>query len=250
MKSGKRQHSRPFQMSPTGLAVLKHVARHGMTVSNVWDCPSEFAGADRTSVSKSVRELTHAGFLMRGDLHHGRFYFVLTETACEALSVSASKAGLMNEATKVRAYTKLLLLCNHRPELKSVATESFSKHFGENLRGIANRFFARPDDRQFIAFMRVDTRVQSRPSRAGQLIRTDIYRFAKHPLLASVMKQQSFEYIWITVSQPRADAVLAHFRRYLRIGKSPITIVVLPQLIPLLVGVPIDKEILALRTKT
>lgn len=47
----------------------------------------------------------------------------------------------------------------------------------------------------------------------------------------------------ITVTQARANSVLEHFRKYDRVGKSPITVVVLSQLLPLFVSIPIGKEV-------
>ena len=241
MKSGKASNPNITQLTPIEATVLEHVANYGLTTRDVWQ-DGDLANTDIASVGAAARSLTRSGLLEVGNLYHGRHYFVLTHRGIDQVKHSTVRPGLLSEPDKIQSYAKLLLLCIFRTDLRTVLAAPLVKQFGEGLRGIASRFLLKRDEQPFLAFLRIDTRVQSRPSRAAQAIRGDILRFARHPNLALVMKRQRFEYLWITATQARADAVLAHFRTYARVGKSQFTIVVMPKLLPLLVGVQINKE--------
>lgn len=250
MKSGSHESpNSPNDLLPVENALLVHLMTHGLTTSNVWDVCPLLKPFSRKAVGEAVRKFVKLKFLLRGELHHGRFYFVFSPESVKLSQPGFLQSGLLNEPMKLVLYTRLLLTCQLRHDLKPTPPDKILKQFGEELR-LQFRSFLLNNATKSIAFVRVDNRVQSRPARSAQVIRGDILRFAKISPLAAMMKRQHFEYVWITTTQPRAVAVLEHFRKYARVGKSPITIIVMPQLMPLLVGIPIHKEILNHRTIT
>ena len=58
------------------------------------------------------------------------------------------------------------------------------------------------------------------------------------------MRKQEFEYVWITATKGRAESVIREFRTYTRVGRSPISLVVMPELIPLAIPWVDAKEVL------
>lgn len=231
-------------LSATESALLAHVAKVRLTTSDVWEHAPDLVGQPRVKVGAVVRELVHKKLLLPGSLYHGRHYFVLSSAAAQLLQIDSSRSGLLSEPMKLKAYARQQLVCITRPDLALIGS---GRSTYQLLLGVATDGFtvANTGDNSVakFAFIRVDTSFASRPSRSAQTIRNDILRFAKLPKVAARMQAQCFEYIWITMTPRRAEAVKQHFRKYHRVGNSPITIVVMPQLLPLVVSTAIGKEV-------
>ncbi|MDX1926246.1 MAG: hypothetical protein SFV81_07005 [Pirellulaceae bacterium] len=242
MNSGSVMKADIKRLTDVEQAVLEHSRVFGITTSDIWDSDPTLKSFGRVAVGGAVRKLTRIGMLLRGTLHYSRYCFVYNPAVNAQMRVRSSPIDPQNESQKLLGYTKLLLHYGSRPDLHPIDPEQFVKHFGNNLRGSANRYMRRIDQPPTLTYLRIDTRVQSRPSRSAQVIRGDILQMVKNQQLASQMRQQKLEYLWVTPTQMRANAVIAHFRKYDRLGKSPISVVVLPQLLPLLTGVLIKKE--------
>lgn len=231
-------------LAPVELALLAHVANVRLTTKDVWEHAPDLAGLPRSEVGAAVRELIHKKLLVPGFLYHGRHYFVLTSAAAQLLKVAIGVSGLLSEPVKLKAYARQQLVCTVRHDLKLLGSgvkQVFLPSLEVPMDGFAMRQTTDATVAN-IAFIRVDSSFAGRPSRSAQTIRNDILRFAKLPALAAHMQAQRFEYIWITMTSRRAEAVKTHFRKYHRVGNSPITIVVMPQLLPLVVSTAIGKE--------
>ncbi|MDZ4848516.1 MAG: hypothetical protein SGI77_04430 [Pirellulaceae bacterium] len=242
MKSANRKKSRSVGNITNDRVVLTHIMKFGLTASSVWDCSEAFDGLDRIAIGHAVRRLAKAGVIKRGVLHHGKFYFVPTSEVCTIVGQRGVSFGLLGEPIKRFAFARLLIGCRERPSVVPALTSPLIKHCGESFRGIASRFLVKPSDCKYLGFLRIDSQLHSRPDRPAQQLRADLLRFAKQPLIATFMKQNSFEYLWTTVSTARANAVMEKFSSYKRVGRFPISVVVLPELMPLLAGITIQQE--------
>lgn len=241
--SDKRESS--DALSPVELALLMHAANVRLTTSDVWEHAPDLVGHTRPEIGAAVRTLIHKKLLVPGWLYHGRHYFVLTGMAARLLNVANGASGLLSEPAKLKTYARQQLICIARQDLQLLGNGVQRAHQPE-LRVPTDGFaiqLATDATLINVAFIRVDASFASRPSRSAQTIRHDILRFAKLPVIATHMQAQRFEYIWITMTPHRAEAVKAHFCRYHRVGNSPITIVVMPQLLPLVVSTAIGKEV-------
>ena len=240
MKSGETLCVQPAKLPVVESALVAHLKTHGLATFDVLDFATELKPHGREVVRATIRRLIRQRIVKRGKLYHGRSYFVLSTSVQQP-------AQLLSEPVKLILYARSVLIAKHRPELKPIGFLSFDRLLGKYFPGQGRSFLLNQSKAQTLAFMRVDNRVQSRPARAAQVIRSDVLRMAKNPLTAELMKSQHFEYIWITTTQPRAKAVLEKFRQYSRVGKSPVTDIVMPELLSLLIGIPIHKEILTPR---
>ena len=226
MSSGKVKSSTDLDsLSEIELTILSHISRFGLTTSDVWGVAPELKALLRSEVSAAIRKLNRSSLITSGWLHHGRHYFVLTEKGTQILGLINGKNGLLSESVKLRAYAGLLLVCSLRSELQILDTADVGVKLNANLNGLPNGFALMQNNPNRLAFIRVDSSPHAKPSRSAQSIRGDILRFAKHPVTRPMMQRTDFEYVWITVTQPRANSVLEHFRKYDRVGKSPITVV-------------------------
>lgn len=243
MKRGETYSKRVPYLNNDDFEVLRHIGRHELTTADVWSHAPELSHLDRKSVGASVRRLVRLKLVERAPLFHGRFYFALSPSGRAAASNSQAKPAEFSEGRKVQLYARLLLTCIHRKELTPVSAVLFARYFEQQWQPLAGRVLAVRDRDDSMAFMRVDAHIASRPTRAAQVLRSDILRLAKSNVIAAKMKTQRFEYIFITATKPRADAVIAHFRKYAKVGRSPITVILLPQLIPLLAATPLNREI-------
>ena len=233
----------PVELTKNETLVLSHVCRYGLTVSTVWAIANEFDGLDRVAVGAAVRRLTKLRLIERGVLHHGKFYFVPTHAGFEKLGKSPSSVGLMSEAAKLKAFARLMVCCREKPSFKLANSAVLIPRLGDSYRGIANRFLVSATDGQRLGYLNIDAHLASQPSRPAQQMRADILRFAKQPILATFMKDRCFEYFFVTVSKGRSEAVMKKFMPYKRVGKFPISVVVLPELMPLIAGISIGQEV-------
>ncbi len=223
--------------------VLLHTAKYKITWADAWDIDPALKTYPREKLAGTVRSLLRQKLLVRGTLHIGKYYFALTEKALARISKPDALSGLLSEHAKQRAVAKFLLVCHHRNDLQFVEDAPNDVPTLKSLHGLPNGFARRRNMPQGLAFVRVESSVIARPSRSAQIIQGDILRFARHPVIRPIMQKPAFEYIWVTSTQKRANAVLERFQKYKRGGAARFTVVVIPQLLPLLVPIPIGMEV-------
>jgi hypothetical protein len=213
-----------------------------LTVKAVWATSGDLAAFDAKAISKTIKRLVRRGLIEVGWLQHGTHYFVLSRRAARHLQ-SVNQCGLLSESAKLAAYGRLLFVTQYRAEFSFGQSNATARKLGFSTNGYAN-CFAINKSNQSLAFVRIDKSIASRPARSAQTMRSDILRLVKRTEIAELMKQKRFEYVWCTATQARAGATLREFRKYDRVGNSPVTQLVMPELVPLLCSIPAIEEVI------
>jgi hypothetical protein len=223
--------------------VLQHVARNRLTVNTVWDSAPDLQKIERRGIAKSIKRLVRRNKLEVGWLHHSRSYFVLTKKGIAKAGMTHTSSGLLGEVAKLHAYARLLLVNKYRTNLSFEISASLHRTLNLENYGLRSGLAVCSNSAR-LSFVRVDTSFAAQPIRSAQKLRSDIFRLAKKPEIASKMKTQQLEFIWITASPARGRAVMTEFRKYSRVGSSPMTVLVMDELLPLLIALPVGQEVL------
>ena len=150
----------------------------------------------------------------------------------------------MSEPKKQAAYARLLLACKYHPEMTPLEQEeAIELNRGFKKCGFMHSFAKRRDSGR-ICFVRVDRYPATRPRTGAQCLRNDILKLARNEAVEDLMLKEEFEYVWITATKGRAESVIREFRTYTRVGRSPLSLVVMPELIPLAMPWVRVKEVL------
>ncbi len=143
---------------------------------------------------------------------------------------------------KAKCSPRLLVGTLYIPGAVLCTAEQHSKLLGEGGQGLSLQFMLQPEQKKAF-YLQVDTSLYAYPSRTAQRLRDAIFRLAKLPAIKHLVQQQQFELVLVAVTAPRAESILNHFRRYDRVGGTPIQTLVVPELIPLLTAVPVGGSI-------
>jgi hypothetical protein len=235
MKSGKRAASYPPEVE---LALLKQIETYGMTSRLVWEHTASLKSFSATDITACLRALSKSGIVEAYPLHHGRFYFTFARHHTLNNRTSRWRGGAFGEAEKCKAFAKLVVGTLHLPGAVPCTAEQHSRLLGEGGQGLSLQFMLQPEQKK-VFYPQVDTSLVAYPSRTAQRLRDAIFRLAKLPAIKHLVQQQQFELLLLAVTAQRAESILNHFRRYDRVGGTPIRPLVVPELMPLLTAVPI-----------
>lgn len=235
MKSGKRAGSYPPELE---LALREQIETYGMTTRLVWERTESLKSFDSADITTCLRALSKSGVVEAHPLHHGRFYFTFARYHTLRNSTSRWRGGAFGESEKRRVFAKLLVGTLYLPGAVPCTAEQHSKLLGEGGQGLSLQFMLQPEQKK-VFYVLVDTSLHAYPSRTAQRSRDAIFRFAKMPAIKHLIHQQQFELVLVAVTAPRAESILNHFRRYSRVGGTPIRPLVVTELLPLLTAVPI-----------
>lgn len=235
MKSGKRTTGYPPELE---LALLKQIETYGMTTRLVWEHTASLKPFAATDITTCLRALSKSGIVEAHPLHHGRFYFTFARHHSLRDRTSRWRGGAFGEAEKCKTFAKLVVGTLHLPGTVPCSAEQHSKLLGEGGQGLSLQFMLQPDQKK-VVYPQVDTSLVALPSRTAQRLRDAIFRLAKLPAIKHLVQQQQFELVLVAITTQRADSILNHFRRYDRVGGTPIRPLAVPELMPLLTAVPI-----------
>lgn len=235
MKSGKRAGSYPPELE---LALREQIETYGMTTRLVWEHAASLKSYAATDITACLRAMSKSGIVEAHPLHHGRFYFTFARHHSLRDRTSRWRGGALGEAEKCRAFAKLVVGTLHSPDAVPCTAEQHSKLLGEGGQGLSLQFMLLPEQKK-VFYLQVDTSLYAYPSRTAQRLRDAIFRLAKLPAIKHMVQQQQFELVLVAVTAQRTESILNHFRRYDRVGGTPIRPLVVPELMPLLTAVPI-----------
>jgi len=234
MKSGKRANKPQPELEQ---ALLAQIETYGMTTRLVWDRYPSLRVYAATDITACLRTLSKAGVIEAHPLHHGRFYLTFTRQYKLRHPQSKWRGGPLGEAEKINMFAKLMVGTTYIPGATPCTAEQHAKLLGEGGHGLSLQFMLQPEQKK-LYYLQVDRSIHAYPSRTAQRLREAIFRLAKLPSIRHLVKEQQFEPVLVAVTPQRAEAILSHFRRYDRVGSTPIRIVVVPELTPLLSAVP------------
>ncbi len=235
MKSGKRGGSYPPDLE---VALREQIETYGMTTRLVWEHTVSLTSFAPAEITACLRVLSKSGLVEAHPLHHGRFYFTFARHHHLSHRTSRWRGGPFGESEKCKAFAKLVVGTLHLPGVVPCTVDQHSKLLGEGGQGLSLQFMVEAD-RQQIFYLQVDKSLFAQPSRSAQRLRDAIFRLAKLPAIKHLVQQQQFELVLVAVTAQRAESILNHFRRYDRVGSTPIRTLIVPELMPLLTAVPI-----------
>jgi hypothetical protein len=233
MKSGNAE------IDLAGQRILEHLVRYRLVTKPIWEAWQKLDPSGATDYSKAIKRLIKNRFVDCFSLHHGRFYFVLTERANRELNLSECGCGPLSEYEKVKAYARLAY-CSQTKSVELMTPPEVRVLISEECVSWSKGFYRIQSSPERVGFMRVDGNLQSHPARAAQQLRTDVFRFGKAPCIVKLIKSNRFELTWLTATEMRMSTVIELFRSYDKVGNAPINSVVLPALLPLLTSIPLD----------
>ena len=227
------------EIDSPGRRILEHLVRYRLVTKPIWETWQELDPSDPIDYSRAIKRLVKHRLVDGFSLHHGRFYFVLTEKAIRELSLNECGCGPLNEYEKVKAYARLVY-CSQTKAVELMTPSEVRDLISEECVGWSKGFYRIESSPERVGFMRVDGNLRSNPARAAQQLRTDVFRFGKAPCIVKLIKSNRFELTWLTATELRMSTVIDHFRSYDKVGNAPINSVALPELLPLLTSIPLD----------
>jgi hypothetical protein len=227
--------------NPLELALLEQVSKFGMTTRIVWGITPALKAFEERLIAKTIREMTKRKLLESHPLHHGRFYFTLTEKAARDTATNC-KGGPFCETNKIRSFVKLLIGVEQRPGYIPLPVEELSLRLKEKVVGLPDVFMADQCSKQ-ILLVRIDVDPAQRAARTAQKLRHDVFRLANTPSLRSLVIAKQLEVALAACTESRAASILEHFRSYDRVNVMPVRIIVLPKLLSLLLPVSLGGDI-------
>ena len=222
--------------------LIEHIGRHRLTTRLIWPNVVSLRDTPTSEIVKALRSLSKRGIVRAFPLHHGRFYFTLTKPAAAKLIDSELVGGQLSDGGKLKAFARLLLATKHTPIQTPISKTKLLELWGSIANGLPDGFYTRDGKPTVYGFLRIDACISSSASRASQQLRNDIFRFVKIRPIVELIKEKRFELSLVAATQFRAEAIMQRFRAYERVGATPVNMIVLPELLPLLTSVPIGAE--------
>ncbi|HMO37237.1 MAG TPA: hypothetical protein PKA06_14460, partial [Gemmatales bacterium] len=208
------------------------------TTRLVWEHSAALSEFSASEISGCLRTLTKSGDVEAHPLHHGRFYFTFTPQHKLRTTDTRWRGGAFGENQKIKLFAKLLVGTIYIPGSIPCTAQQLAKLLGDQDHGLSTQFLIHTEQKKAF-YLQVDTSLHARPSRTAQRLREVVFRLAKLPTVKHMVKQRQFELVLIAVTAQRAESILNHFRRYDRVGCTPIRVLVLPELMALLSSIPI-----------
>ena len=224
-------------MTATEKWLLDSIMDHGIITKETWVTPPPRRKWTATEMSSAMWSLTRRKIVVARPLHHGKTYFALSASTVHKLGLPENKGKELAEFAKLRVYAQLLFFTAYDKTAKRLRRDELAVRIAEPTHGLPQGFYARARKKNFLGFTRVDTHLSTLPMRSAQTLRHDVFRFVSLPSVRERIKNKTFEFTWITATQDRADAVMQIFCGYDRIGKAPIRVIVMKELVPLVCSV-------------
>ncbi len=202
-----------FQIQPTDITLLQHVALHKMTTHEVVAQLPEMNGISIESAKKRLQRLRKAGYLQSADLMEKRRYYHLSQQGAKYLNQPVRKEMHLKDGAKIRAYAGLLLCTDPRLHYEKKSTDDMALDFPE-LSGPSMRvdYYLNKSEpeRTRLGFYKIDYSPASRrwsytipriEAKISKLCNNDTYR----DMLLNGLAEMTF----ITALQDKARALAA-----------------------------------------
>lgn len=212
--------------------LIELLVRYGLITKATWqsifDDPLSVA-----QYSQAMWSLTRSRWVTAKPLHAGKMCFILSNSMVTRLGLPAERAKPMVHATLFRDYARLLYCTKYESASYRLSKEQVERLIEGTSEGIPLGFWGNDRQSSQFAFMRIDQSRFGSANHAAQAIRKDVHRLIRFDSICKRIKEKQFEWVFVTPTKSRAEAVLKAFRQY-EVGKAPVRSVVMDELVPLL----------------